>query len=154
MKLEINILMEIVHKNLPCSICLNDLVGSAGNGEEDPASLETDPVVRMKMCTHEFHKSCIETCFETKKDAHYGVPFSGTTRTAYVPNDEGGRHVLNLLRKAFEHRHIFTIGDSITTGVHNVPVWVIHHKTNPGYYERVIEELGTVGITRETLNLT
>uniref|UniRef100_A0AC34G600 E3 ubiquitin-protein ligase n=1 Tax=Panagrolaimus sp. ES5 TaxID=591445 RepID=A0AC34G600_9BILA len=94
-----------------------------------------------------------------------GVPFSGTTRTAWIPNDEGGRHVLSLLRKAFDHRHIFTIGDSITTGVHNVPVWVIHHKTSqtggppnygfpdPGYYERVIEELGTVGITRETLDL-
>jgi hypothetical protein len=54
-------------QNFPCSICLCDLVASAGNGEEDPASLANDPVVRMKMCTHEFHKSCIEQCFEIKK---------------------------------------------------------------------------------------
>lgn len=35
------------------------------------------------------------------------------------------------MEKAFEHRLIFTVGDSITTGARDVVVWNnIHHKTS------------------------
>uniref|UniRef100_A0AC34RGN9 E3 ubiquitin-protein ligase n=1 Tax=Panagrolaimus sp. JU765 TaxID=591449 RepID=A0AC34RGN9_9BILA len=205
-------------QNHPCSVCLNDLITSCGDGfEESP--LEADPLVQLKLCPHQFHKSCIDKCFKRKKQcpmcmrwyapsfgtqplnarmrvkrisghppghpkadgwfkitytissgiqtAHHirpGVPFTGTTRSAYLPNDEEGRLILRLLQKAFEHRHTFTIGDSITSGMKNVPVWVIHHKTsqtggpqNFGYpdaefYRRTRSELELLGITPEMLD--
>jgi len=63
-----------------------------------------------------------------------------------------------LLKRAWDRRHIFTIGDSLSTGRQNVLVWNIHHKTalsggverhgypDPGYLDRVKEELKTYGI--------
>uniref|UniRef100_A0A7E4UUN1 E3 ubiquitin-protein ligase n=1 Tax=Panagrellus redivivus TaxID=6233 RepID=A0A7E4UUN1_PANRE len=106
-------------------------------------------------------KYSIPIGIQTPRHIRPGVPHAGTTRTAWLPDDEGGREVLGLLRRAFDQRHIFTIGDSITTGQKNVPVWVIHHKTSqsggptdfgypdPDYYDRVKEELAQVGITSD-----
>jgi len=60
-----------------------------------------------------------------------GEPYTGTVRTAYLPNNAEGRYVLLLLQKAFNDQHIFTIGKSTTTGRDNVVTWNdIHHKTN------------------------
>ncbi|CAF5102301.1 unnamed protein product, partial [Rotaria sp. Silwood1] len=60
-----------------------------------------------------------------------GMPYHGTTRQAFLPDNHDGRHVLGLLQKAFELRQIFTIGQSRTTGYDNVITWNdIHHKTN------------------------
>lgn len=58
-----------------------------------------------------------------------GVRHSGTTRHAYLPDTREGREVLGLLQRAFDQRLVFTIGTSITTGVHNSIIWNgIHHK--------------------------
>jgi deltex-like protein len=58
-------------------------------------------------------------------------PYSGTSRTAYLPDTHEGQEVLKLFQKAFEARMIFTIGTSITSGLQNVVVWNdIHHKTS------------------------
>ena len=83
----------------------------------------------------------------------------GTTRVAYLPDNEGGREVCDLLREAFDRRLIFTVGRSVTTGMDNQIVWNgIHHKTNthggashfgypdPTYFTRVKEELACKGI--------
>ena len=60
-----------------------------------------------------------------------GQRFYGTSRTAYLPDCPEGREVLQLLKKAFDARLIFTIGTSVTTGMGNVVKWNdIHHKTN------------------------
>ncbi|TKS77556.1 putative E3 ubiquitin-protein ligase DTX3 [Collichthys lucidus] len=60
-----------------------------------------------------------------------GVRYSGTSRTAYLPDCKEGQKVLKLLKKAFDRRLIFTIGRSVTTGLNNVITWNdIHHKTN------------------------
>jgi len=60
-----------------------------------------------------------------------GQRYSGTSRTAYLPDSPEGREVLGLLRKAFDARLLFTIGTSVTTGVSNTVTWNdIHHKTN------------------------
>ena len=88
-----------------------------------------------------------------------GSPFSGTGRTAYLPDNEKGRKVERLLRTAFNQRLIFTVGTSITTGVSNTVVWNdIHHKTtthggaqgygypDPEYLDRVIDDLKARGI--------
>ncbi|KAF6034608.1 hypothetical protein EB796_007088 [Bugula neritina] len=89
-----------------------------------------------------------------------GQPYSGTRRTAYLPDNTKGRQVLKLLEKAFKHRLVFTVGQSVTSGMNNTVVWNdIHHKTSPtggpssygypdpGYLDRVIEDLKAKGIT-------
>ena len=60
-----------------------------------------------------------------------GTPYTGTTRTAYLPNNDQGRKVLKLLRKAFEQKLLFTIGLSNTTGRDDCVIWNgIPHKTS------------------------
>jgi len=89
-----------------------------------------------------------------------GQAYHGTSRTAYLPDTAKGQEVLALLRRSFEQRLTFTIGQSITTGRDNCVVWNgIHHKTNvsggptsfgypdPDYLDRVKEELKAKGIS-------
>ncbi|CAF4728745.1 unnamed protein product, partial [Rotaria sp. Silwood2] len=89
-----------------------------------------------------------------------GQPYTGTVRKAYLPNNSEGKYVLQLLRRAFEDQHVFTIGKSTTTGTDNVVTWNdIHHKTNitggsenfgypdPTYLLRVRQELSDKGYT-------
>jgi len=93
-----------------------------------------------------------------------GKRYSGTARTAYLPNTTDGQRVLRLLEAAFDHRLVFTVGTSATTGAENQVIWNgIHHKTNlhggptgygypdANYLFRVEEELAAVGITAEML---
>ncbi len=88
-----------------------------------------------------------------------GSHFYGTTRVAYLPDNQEGRKVLGLLQKAFDQRLIFTIGQSRTNGADNVVTWNdIHHKTSinggsagfgypdPSYLNRVLQELADKGI--------
>jgi deltex len=78
------------------------------------------------------------------------VTYPPTHRSAYLPDNEAGREVLALLKKAFDRKLIFTVGRSVTTGQDNRIVWNgIHHKTNtsggsayfgypdPTYFDRV-----------------
>ncbi|XP_078489857.1 uncharacterized protein LOC144746316 [Ciona intestinalis] len=93
------------------------------------------------------------------KHPNPGVRYTGTIRTAYLPDNSEGREVLRLLKKAFDARLIFTIGRSVTTGRDNQVTWNdIHHKTNPyggatgfgypdpDYLNRVKDELKAKGI--------
>lgn len=88
-----------------------------------------------------------------------GQRFNGTSRTAYLPDTREGREVLQLLKRAFDARLVFTIGTSNTTGLSNQVTWNdIHHKTSigggpfqfgypdPDYLRRVKEELAAKGI--------
>ena len=60
-----------------------------------------------------------------------GQLYQGTSRTAYLPDSSEGREVLQLLRRAFDARLVFTIGTSNTTGRSYQVIWNdIHHKTN------------------------
>eukprot|EP00349_Pseudokeronopsis_sp_Brazil_P001085 CAMPEP_0202965288 /NCGR_PEP_ID=MMETSP1396-20130829/9314_1 /ASSEMBLY_ACC=CAM_ASM_000872 /TAXON_ID= /ORGANISM="Pseudokeronopsis sp., Strain Brazil" /LENGTH=128 /DNA_ID=CAMNT_0049687957 /DNA_START=804 /DNA_END=1190 /DNA_ORIENTATION=+ len=92
-----------------------------------------------------------------------GVPYSGTHRTAYVPDTPEGREVIALLVKAFERRHTFIVGTSVTTGQQNCVVWSgIHHKTNTcggathfgfpdyTYFNRVKLEMADRGVLLES----
>lgn len=96
---------------------------------------------------------------QTKEHPNPGKPYPGTHRTAYLPDNEEGRKVLDLLREAFQKRLIFTIGYSRATGASDVITWNdIHHKTSPfggpenfgypdpNYLKRVKEELKAKGI--------
>ncbi|PFX14654.1 uncharacterized protein LOC111344503 [Stylophora pistillata] len=94
-----------------------------------------------------------------KNHPHPGQRFGGTTRQAYLPDTREGREVLQLLRRAFDARLVFTVGTSNTTGCSNQITWNgIHHKTSMGggpygfgypdsdYMSRVKEELAAKGI--------
>ena len=89
-----------------------------------------------------------------------GKRYSGTGRTAYLPDNKEGREVLALLVKAFERRLTFIVGTSVTTGATDTVVWSgIHHKTNThggsssfgypdvSYLNRVTLELADRGVT-------
>ncbi|KAL7843045.1 hypothetical protein AOLI_G00245570 [Acnodon oligacanthus] len=96
---------------------------------------------------------------QTDKHPNPGKHFSGTQRYAFLPDNDEGRQVLRLLKRAFEQKLIFTVGTSITTGEENTVIWNdIHHKTStgggpqcygypdPDYLKRVKEELKAKGI--------
>ncbi|XP_076012779.1 uncharacterized protein LOC143005323 isoform X2 [Genypterus blacodes] len=96
---------------------------------------------------------------QTEKHPHPGKSFHGFRRTAYLPNNKEGNEVLQLLKKAFDQRLIFTIGTSRTSGLDDQVTWNdIHHKTSttggpnsfgypdPNYLMRVKEELKAKGI--------
>jgi deltex-like protein len=60
-----------------------------------------------------------------------GKPYTGTTQTAYLPNNQEGKKVLKLLKKAFEQKLTFTIRPLTTTGSDDCVVWNgIPHKTS------------------------
>ena len=62
---------------------------------------------------------------------HPGRSFQGAYRIAYLPNNPEGREVLQLLKRAFDARLIFTVGTSITSGQNDVVTWNdVHHKTS------------------------
>jgi len=88
-----------------------------------------------------------------------GSHYSGTHRTAYLPNTSKGRQVLSLLREAFDKKLIFQVGQSLTTGQQNIATWgTVHHKTSidggpsrhgypdAGYLDRVLDELKVLGL--------
>jgi len=90
--------------------------------------------------------------------------YTGTSRVAYLPDNEEGRKVLKLLQISFDRRLTFTIGTSVTTGHSDTVIWNgIHHKTNTHggfssygypddtYLNRVQLELSAVGVTEDDL---
>uniref|UniRef100_A0A3B3DW98 E3 ubiquitin-protein ligase n=1 Tax=Oryzias melastigma TaxID=30732 RepID=A0A3B3DW98_ORYME len=96
---------------------------------------------------------------QTEKHPKPGHFYTGTSRTAYLPDNKEGNEVLMLLKKAFDQKLIFTIGASRTTGCEDQVTWNdIHHKTNlyggpgsygypdPNYLSRVREQLKAKGI--------
>ncbi|CAH6792301.1 E3 ubiquitin-protein ligase DTX3L [Phodopus roborovskii] len=101
----------------------------------------------------------IKSGIQTNEHPNPGKPYHGTYRRAYLPNNDEGKEVLDLLQKAFQKRLIFTVGNSRSTGASNVITWNdIHHKTSPfggpenfgypdpDYLKRVKEELKAKGI--------
>jgi len=90
-----------------------------------------------------------------------GKPFhaKGFPRTAFLPDNQKGNRVLQMLVKAFQRRLIFTVGSSLSRGEDDCVTWNgIHHKTQlqdignghgyPDfcYLDRVMEELKQKGV--------
>ena len=106
-----------------------------------------------------YHRGTIIISYHFPSGKRNGKAYTGTSRTAYLPNTPEGNEVLELLREAFNRKLTFTVGRSVTTGLDNQVVWNgIHHKTNtsggashfgypdPTYLTRVKEELAFKGI--------
>uniref|UniRef100_A0A8C3R8Q1 E3 ubiquitin-protein ligase n=1 Tax=Cyanoderma ruficeps TaxID=181631 RepID=A0A8C3R8Q1_9PASS len=100
-------------------------------------------------------KGGIQTSSHPNPGQYYGPVY----RVAYLPDNGEGREILQLLRRAFDQKLIFTVGQSRTTGQQNVITWNdIHHKTaetggptqfgypDPSYLQRVRSELKGKGI--------
>ncbi|XP_062261934.1 probable E3 ubiquitin-protein ligase DTX2 isoform X1 [Platichthys flesus] len=95
-----------------------------------------------------------------------GQPFScrGFPRFCFIPDNDKGRKVLELLKMAWMRRLIFTVGTSSTTGEPDTVVWNgIHHKTemmsnlsghgfpDPNYLDNALSELASQGVTEACL---
>ncbi|NXO77607.1 DTX3L ligase, partial [Sitta europaea] len=96
---------------------------------------------------------------QTSSHPNPGQRYGPAYRTAYLPDNEEGRKILQLLKRAFKQKLIFTVGPSRTTGAQSAITWNdIHHKTNihggptqfgypdPSYLQRVRLELKAKGI--------
>ncbi|XP_068186725.1 probable E3 ubiquitin-protein ligase DTX2 [Antennarius striatus] len=95
-----------------------------------------------------------------------GHPFTcrGFPRFCFLPDNDKGRKVLELLKVAWMRRLIFIVGTSSTTGEPDTVVWNgIHHKTemmsnlsghgypDPNYLDNVLSELASQGVTEDCL---
>ncbi|NXO36006.1 DTX3L ligase, partial [Locustella ochotensis] len=96
---------------------------------------------------------------QTSSHPNPGRRYGSVHRTAYLPDNEEGREILKLLKRAFSQKLIFTVGESRTTGQQSVITWNdIHHKTameggptqfgypDDFYLQRVRSELKAKGI--------
>ncbi|KAJ4463052.1 putative Circularly permutated Ras protein 1 [Paratrimastix pyriformis] len=94
-----------------------------------------------------------------------GAPYAGTNRMGYLPDNEDGRRIRQLLEIAWRRRLLFTIGTSVTTGQSDCVIWNgVHHKTaqdggptnfgypDPTYFLRVEEELRQKGVTLDSIH--
>jgi len=88
-----------------------------------------------------------------------GAEYTGTSRRCYLPDNEEGNEVLDLLKIAFQRKLTFAVGTSVTTGHQNCVVWNgIHHKTSQSggatnygypdetYFTRIKAELKDLGV--------
>ncbi|XP_060912117.1 probable E3 ubiquitin-protein ligase DTX2 isoform X2 [Labrus mixtus] len=95
-----------------------------------------------------------------------GQPFTcrGFPRFCFLPDNDKGRKVLEMLKVAWMRRLIFTVGTSSTTGEPDTVVWNgIHHKTemmsnlsghgypDPNYLDNVLSELASQGVNEDCL---
>ncbi|KAJ3236324.1 E3 ubiquitin-protein ligase dtx3l [Chytriomyces hyalinus] len=81
-----------------------------------------------------------------------------THRRAFLPDNVEGRDVLRRLQVAWDRRLVLRVGTSATSGLSNVLVWNLHHKTSvhggvaaygypdATYLQRVGEELRERGV--------
>uniref|UniRef100_A0A8C3JNJ6 E3 ubiquitin-protein ligase n=1 Tax=Calidris pygmaea TaxID=425635 RepID=A0A8C3JNJ6_9CHAR len=68
---------------------------------------------------------------QTSNHPNPGKPYGSIRRTAYLPDNKEGQEILQLLKRAFKQKLIFTVGHSRTTGAGDVITWNdIHHKTS------------------------
>ena len=111
-----------------------------------------------KPCTgfESLNTLCISYTIEPGVEA--GKTFSGTTRNAYVPDNDEGRRLVKRLRYAFRRGLTFCLGNSLTTGRDGVCWASIHHKTStsggtsrhgwpdPNFFNNCNGELDALGV--------
>ncbi|XP_035376291.1 E3 ubiquitin-protein ligase DTX3L-like isoform X1 [Electrophorus electricus] len=144
-----------------CPVCkkiFGKLIGNQPEGTMDYTET-TNRLPGFTDCGTIVIKYQIPPGIQTEKHPNPGQPYSGTYRTAYLPANKEGKHVLHLLQTAFHQKLTFTVGTSTTTGATNSVTWNdIHHKTSmhggpqsygypdANYLKRVRAELKAKGI--------
>jgi deltex-like protein len=147
--------------SVTCPLCQH--IYGVRTGSQPPGRM----VVKRLSQSVEGHEAdgTIQICYmfeggvQGAEHAHPGVPYEGTRRKAFLPDNSQGNLLLAALTTAFERRLIFTIGQSVTSGKENQVTWNgIHHKTKPSggtarygwpdetYFDRVTEELRSKGV--------
>ena len=129
-------------------------------GDQPPGSMSAH-------ISYNFHCSGFEDCdtIVIKYDFPSGSEYSGTYRTAFLPNNKEGKEILGLLKVCFDRKLTFTVGTSVTTGMTNTTVWNgVHHKTNlyggstnfgypdNTYFNRVKQELAAKGVVQDNID--
>ena len=129
-------------------------------GDQPPGSMSAH-------ISYNFHCSGFEDCdtIVIKYDFPSGSEYSGTYRTAFLPNNKEGKEILGLLKVCFDRKLTFTVGTSVTTGVTNTTEWNgVHHKTNlyggstnfgypdNTYFNRVKQELAAKGVVQDNID--
>lgn len=144
-----------------CPVCLTPYGVQKGNQPEGTMAhiIQKDSLPGYEGCGTIVIQYSFGDGIQTKEHPNPGKAYSGTCRVAYLPDNAEGRKVLDLLRKAFDQKLIFTVGESRVLGISDVITWNdIHHKTakfggpsnfgypDPDYLKRVKEELKSKGI--------
>lgn len=144
-----------------CPVCQTSYGIQKGNQPEGTMNVIyiTDSLPGYERCGSIVINYNMKEGIQTEEHPNPGKRYSGAHRTAYLPDNKEGQEVLKLLRRAFEQKLIFTVGDSRVSGVSNVITWNdIHHKTSkyggperygypdPDYLKRVKQELKDKGI--------
>ena len=153
---------EYMEQSRQCPACKKRYGVSKGNmprGQMEVVRLD------MSLPGHEESKT-LEITFhfpggiQGENHPHPGSRYESDYRTAYLPDSPEGQHVLNLIRKAWDRKVLFTIGTSLTRGLDNCIVYNgVHFKTvpcatpsepwgwpDPTYLLRVTQELNDKGI--------
>ncbi|XP_013764299.1 putative E3 ubiquitin-protein ligase DTX2 [Pundamilia nyererei] len=174
-----------------CIICMDQLSNPSGyetpSTEEGGQSIQPDTVGKFIKCGHTLHMLCMLAmynngtkciklynltsvtlcpCHQGPEHPNPGQPYTcrGFPRFCFLPDNDKGRKVLELLKVAWMRRLIFTVGTSSTTGEPDTVVWNgIHHKTemmsnlsghgypDPNYLDNVLSELASQGVTEDCL---
>ncbi|KAL8271633.1 hypothetical protein Esti_004438 [Eimeria stiedai] len=119
---------------LYCPTC--NLLQLPGIGPSPPGKMMWTITNRSMLSGHPTEGTIIinyimEGGIQTERHAQPNTPYIGTRREAYLPDCLKGRQLLRLLIQAFVKGHLFTVGQSVTSGRTNVVVWNgIHHKTS------------------------
>ncbi|XP_029461160.1 E3 ubiquitin-protein ligase DTX3L [Rhinatrema bivittatum] len=143
-----------------CPVCNTQYGVVKGNQPEGTMSVTT---MSTRLPSYNCDTLTIQYSFpsgiQTEDHPNPGAKYFGTMRVAYLPNNKEGQEILKLLKRAFDQKLIFTVGQSRTSGYNDVITWNdIHHKTNidggparfgypdADYLKRVREELKAKGI--------
>lgn len=151
----------VKHGGPICPIC-KDVFGEMKGNQPDGTmtwSRSSISLPGFPHCGHIYITYHISSGKQTENHPNPGQHYTGTVRSAYLPDNKEGNEVLKLLKKAFDQKLIFTVGASRTTGAENMVTWNdIHHKTSTfggpagfgypdeNYLSRVKEELKAKGI--------
>ncbi|KRX01538.1 hypothetical protein PPERSA_01441 [Pseudocohnilembus persalinus] len=146
----------VEYKHIKCPICSRIYGEMYGDQPDGTMKSRVDKNFR---CAGYENCGTIIINYHFPSGIRNGKHYSGTGRTAYLPDNEEGRECLELLKIGFERKLLFTIGRSVTTGQDNTTVWNgVHHKTNtsggpayfgypdPTYFNRLKLELAMKGV--------
>jgi deltex len=147
--------MCIQEQHIKCPVCYQIYGIMTG---DQPDGTMNHHVSKNTQCSG-YNCGTIIISYSFPSGSRNGKHYSGTHRTAYLPDNDEGREVLALLREGFKRKLLFTVGRSVTTGQDNTTVWNgVHHKTNtsggsshfgypdPTYFDRVKLELAMKGV--------
>ncbi|XP_052802499.1 E3 ubiquitin-protein ligase DTX1-like [Mya arenaria] len=148
-----------------CKTIYGEKTGSCPRGEMDyqviPHSLAGHPDCKTIQIIYNIEPGVQGPEHPAPGQRYYLTAFP---RIGYLPDNEKGRKVLQLLIVAWKRRLTFTIGRSHTTGRDHSVTWnEIHHKTelhgnhgehgfpDPKYLDNLLAELAVHGVTESDL---